>query len=356
MIPHYQPDIGDEELAAVVRALRAGRLALGPETETLERELAGHFAGADVVCVSSGTAALLLALRAVGVTEGAKVVIPTYTCNSVQAAVTQAGGVPVCADVQAGGVTISRETVARVIGDGVAAVVVPHTLGYRADVESIAALGVHVIEDCAQAFPEPEGPARGLGQLGTVAVLSFYATKLLAGGEGGACVTRDPVVAAAIRAWRNCDAENPDARAFNFKMTDIAAALVRAQLARLPELLAGRRQLGAHYNHYLEPWALALQPPAQQVTPFRFLIRTGGRAASVVTAAAAAGIECRRPVRRPLHQICGGRCPEADRVFSDLVSIPCYPRLSLASAQGVTDMLIPLLTAEKEQTSHGRAD
>jgi len=342
VISHYLPEITEADVLAVANALRVRHLAQGEETVVLERTLAESFAGAEVVGVASGTAALYLALCALGLKRGAKVVIPSYTCNSLYAAVAHAGGVPVCADVQPGGVTVSRETVARVLDSDVAAAIIPHTLGYRADVEGIAALGVPVIEDCAQVFPEADGPAAGLGRLGTLATLSFYATKLLAGGEGGAVVARDPAVAASIRAWRHCDAAEPDPRAFNFKMTDLGAALVRSQLARLPARLAACRRLATTYDAQLGAWALARQAPAPQVTPFRYLLRTGGRAEAFISDAAAAGIECRRPVWRPLHHTLGGDCPESDRTFADVVSIPSYPGLTQDCALQVAQRLVVL--------------
>ena len=149
-IPHFRPEIDDADVEAVTTALRARRLSQGDETKRLEEAVADRLGG-EAVAVSSGTAALYLSLLALDVPEGARVVVPSYTCNSLYAAVSYAGAVAVCADVPARGVSPDAETVKPLLGPGTGAVIAPHTCGYLAGCKAIAGLGVPLIEDCAHA-------------------------------------------------------------------------------------------------------------------------------------------------------------------------------------------------------------
>lgn len=327
IIPHSRPQVEDREIAVVAQALRAGHLAQGEEVARLEAELADLYPGTEAVVVSSGTAALYLALRALGVTAGAKVILPSYTCQSLYAAVAHAGGAPVCADSGPGSVCLAAGTVAPLLDKNVGAIIVPHMFGYLADMEALLELGCPVIEDCAQAVGGRYPDGARVGSKGRVAILSFYATKLIPAGEGGACLTRDRGLAATIRLLRTCDKQALHPQAFNFKMADMNAALARAKLQALADGLGGRERLAQRYDRAFGPHAFRRQSAASQAVCFRYLL-CADRADFLLEQAQAAGIQCRRPVWRPLHYDLGGACPRARRLQETLVSIPFYPNLS----------------------------
>lgn len=334
MIPHARPRPREQEIEAVTRALRAGRLAQGQEVAALERDLSVLFDGAEVVAVSSGTAALLLALHALGVRRGSSLVLPSYTCNSLYAAASYAGAAVRLADTEADTLTIDAVS-AGAVGATAAAIVAPHTYGFPADIAGLRSLGLPVIEDCAHALGGrcAEGARPGLA--GDIAVLSLYATKLLPAGEGGACVTRRASLAREIRRLRNCDEQTPDPLAFNFKLSDLHAALARARLPALAGDHAERERIAARYDAVLGGVSLALQTGRLPVVRFGYVIRPGVDIARFIEAMEEAGIRCRRPVYRPLHETLGGDCPCTAAIHRDVVSLPLYPGLSEAEIDGI---------------------
>jgi len=328
IIPHSRPEIDTADIEAVVTALKNRRLSQGYEVAALEEALASLFGDVEAVALSSGTAALYLSLAALGVKRGNKVVIPSYTCNSLFSAVSFTGATAVCADTSPGTLNISRSTVRSVMDRSVKAVIVPHTCGYLSDVPAISGLKLPVIEDCAQAAGGRYPDGSLAGSKGDVAVFSFYATKLIPAGEGGACITADRKLAATIRKLRDCDKRPPDGRAFNFKMTDISGSLARRKLKELPVVVRKRALLARKYDEVFGEKSLRLQSPQIQAVCSRYIVETSRAIDTVLEGAMACGITCTRPVWRPLHYSIGGECPNAKMLDKTLVSVPLYPSLT----------------------------
>jgi len=311
----------------------------------LESELSANHDGAHVVVVSSGTAALYLSLVGLGLKPGRKVILPSYTCNALLCAVWHARGIPVCADVAGGSVNISASTVRPLMDDSVAAIIAPHMFGCLANIDELAGLGVPVIEDCAQALGGSHRDGAPTGTKGTVSVLSFYATKLLPAGQGGACVTPDPELAERIRMLRACDETAPSPHAFNFRMSDVCAALARAKLADLPAALAERRRLADVYDAAFGESSLRRISGGRQSPCFRYLLHIDNDVDAFLGLSEAEGIMCRRPVWRPLHHTAGGECPATEALEQTLVSVPLYPGLTSEEINTVCNRLTPLTAA-----------
>lgn len=328
MIPHSRPEITDFEIQAVIDALRHGRLSEGEEVAALEAEISAMFNNAEVVAVSSGTAALYLSLVALGVETGQKVIIPSYTCNALYAAVSHAGARPVCADVAKDGLSITHATVEPVLDNIVRAIIVPHTCGYLADIEEISKLGPPVIEDCAQAVGGYYSDGSFVGSKGDVAILSFFATKLLPAGEGGACITRNPDISRTIRDLRNCDERPLNAKAFNFKMSDVHAALARAKLRGLSAKIEERSRIAREYDVAFGNRSFRGKSGQPQAVCFRYIIDVITEIDTFLEKARSAGIMCKRPIWRPLHHSIGGNCPQTEALEKTLVSVPIYPGLT----------------------------
>lgn len=343
MIPHFVPEVHEEAVAAVLESLRARRLSSGTEVAALEKNISETYGGAHVICVASGTAALYLALTALGARAGNRVCIPSYTCNSLYVAAAHTGADVVLADCGVDRVLITPQTVEEAGAAQLAAVVVPHTCGFDADIDSFRSLGFPIIEDCAHAVGGMDSAGCLLGSRGDVAILSFYATKLLPAGEGGACITRSQRIADLIRRLRNCDEQEPDARAFNFKMSDLCAAVARMQWSHLAKHVAQRESIARSYDAILRERSFRRKAPARQSVCFRYLIEATPDAAGFIEAMEARGIVCRRPIYRPLHLSLGGRCPRADALHRVMVSIPCYPLLSEEDRRGVRNVLQQLV-------------
>ncbi|MBI3003320.1 MAG: DegT/DnrJ/EryC1/StrS aminotransferase family protein, partial [candidate division NC10 bacterium] len=304
LIPHSRPSLGPAEVEAVAAVLRSGQVAQGPEVAAFEAEVAARMGLRGGAAVSSGTAALHLALLALKVGRGDAVLIPSYTCAALLQAVRLAGAEPVLADVNPESGNLDPAAARRARTPRCRVLVPVHSFGWPADVEALRDLGLPIIEDCAQALGATAA-GRPVGSRGEAAVCSFYATKVIAAGEGGMVLSDRPELLAVARDLRAYD-EAPDPRLrFNYKMTDIQAALGRAQLGRLDDLLARRAAIAATYRKALAEAPVALPPEVPGRIYHRFVVRVPGGVEGQLDAFARRGIGCRRPVHTPLHRLLG---------------------------------------------------
>jgi dTDP-4-amino-4,6-dideoxygalactose transaminase len=263
------PSIGDDEIASVCRVLESGWLTTGQECLALEVELSDYLGGPYVVAMSSCTAAMETAARALHLPPGALVATPTWTFVSSATSFTRFEAVPLLLDIEADTLNVSLDAVARALDTGVQAIVVVHFGGVPVDpriYELCRGAGVPVVEDAAHALGARDCRGR-IGGRGTLAAcFSFYATKNLTCAEGGAFVTEDPELAAfasshrlhglTIDTWARetrgdratYDVVTPGIKA---NLPDLLAAVARAQLARFDELQIRRRHAVTRYREEL---------------------------------------------------------------------------------------------------------
>jgi len=331
LIQHSAPVIGDEEVEAVSRVLYSGRLAQGPEVEAFEEECAALVGRRHAVAVSSGTAALHLALNALGVDESSTVATPSYACASLLTAISLQRAKPYLCDV---GADFNLDT--STLPQKVDATIVPHLFGAPADVPP----GPGVIEDIAQSFGGPTGSRAPL------AIASFYATKMITTGEGGMVLTDDAALAEHVRDRRDYDNRDDFRERFNYKLTDIQAALGRVQLNRLPGFIERRREIAAQYLEAFRDLPLELPKPQRHVF-FRFVVSTKQRD-ELETHLQDRGIEAKRPVYRPAHQYLEagdlgqiadsqGGYPGSERAHQCALSLPIHPNMLDEDVAGVID-------------------
>src|SRR5437016_7811567 len=282
------------------------------------------------VAVSSGTAALYLALMALGIGAGDEVVIPSYVCTALWPQVPLTGPKPVLVDLEPATYQPSPQAVARALTRHTKAVIVPHMFGLPADIENVKSHGVPVIEDCAQTLGVTVRGAP-VGGTGKLAICSFYATKLLTAGEGGMVLGRDESLVGRVRALRQYDEQNTPERAFNYKMTDMQAALGLCQVARLESFLARRRAIAARYHEAVRQADLTPPggPAGLEHGYFRYVLRLSGPVGPALDRAHKLEIGCQRPVRLPIHRYLGlSGFPETDAAWERALSIPLYPALT----------------------------
>jgi dTDP-4-amino-4,6-dideoxygalactose transaminase len=270
-IPVARPLLDDDEIAAAARAIRSGWVTQGPEVAAFEREFA-EFVGAPFACaVSSGTAALHLALLAAGVGPGDDVVTVSHSFIATANAIRHCGARPVFVDVEPGTFNMDPSLVEPVLGPRTRAILCVHQLGMPCDLASLVALGrrrgIPVIEDAACAAGSEilwGGQWQRIGRPhGSLACFSFHPRKLLTTGDGGMITTANPEWDAALRRLRHhgmslSDAARHHARqvefeaypslGYNFRLTDIQAAVGREQLKKLPAVVARRRALAGRYR------------------------------------------------------------------------------------------------------------
>jgi perosamine synthetase len=317
-IPHSRPTIGPEEERAALRVLRSGMLGGGEEVERFERALEKTVGGGKATAVHTGSAALHLALLGLGIGAGDRVVVPSYTCAAVLNAVRYVGAEPILADVSPETANLDPDDVKRRLRAGTKAIIAPHMLGRPAPVRELRALGVPVIEDCAMAL------GGRVGREGEVSVFSFYATKMMATGHGGAVAARDRAIVRRVSDLVDYDNREEYRVRHNYRMSALVAALGRAQLAKLPDFVKRRRRIADYYYRTL---GLGEPPPGHLF--YRFVIRVGP-VERFVRFMASRGVECKRPVYRPLHRYFArpsGEFPGAEELHRHWASIPLYPSL-----------------------------
>ncbi len=345
IIPHSRPTLDEAEVRAVTEVLRSGQITQGPEVRRFEADLAGQVDCAAAVAVSSGTAALHLALVALNVGEGDEVLIPSFVCAALLNAVNYVRATPVVADIDPETFNIDVRDVERRLTPRTKAIIVPHLFGLPAGIREIAALGVPVIEDCAQSLGSRLAGAP-TGSFGLLSVFSFYATKVICTGEGGMVASRDASLLERIRDLRDYDEKSDDRMRYNYKLTDLQAAMGRVQLRKLPDFLARRQVIVARYDDVMRECGIPRPacPPNREAIPYRYVIRTE-RLEEILAAGREAGIGYRRPVFKPLHQVLGlSGYPHTDSAFASALSIPLYPSLSDADIEAILDSLRSVLS------------
>jgi perosamine synthetase len=249
------PDLGEEELAAIADVLESGQLTMGPRVTEFEDGLAAACDVEHAVAVSSGTAALHLAVLALGIGPGDEVIVPAYTFPATANVVALAGASPVLVDIEPETMNVRPEAVADAVTERTRAVIVVHLFGRPArwaEIEAMLPERVEVVEDAAGALGARRGE-RACGGLGRLGCLSFHPRKIVTTGEGGAVTTNDGELAERIRTmrhhgWRGVEMPAPGP---NYRLSDVLCALGIPQLRRLEAMLEERERLAARYAERL---------------------------------------------------------------------------------------------------------
>ncbi len=334
-IPHSKPSIHAADLAAVSAVLKSGHLAQGRKVEAFERELGRYIGVKAGVAVNSGTSALHLSLLALGVGTGDEVIIPSYVCSALLNAVLYTGATPKIADVGLDHFNITMESARRQLTKKTKALIVPHMFGQAADMKALAALDVPVIEDCAQSLGAAYG-GRKAGSFGVLSVCSFYATKLLTTGEGGMILSNNTKLLDKVRDLREYDSPVDSKVRYNYKMTDLQAALGSSQLARLPAFIARRKKIAAAYDQAFKGSGVTVPYKAagQDHIYYRYVVKVSPGQKAFLKKLHNKGVDVSIPVFKPLHHyVKTAECPAADKLMAQAVSIPVYPDLSDAQVQ-----------------------
>jgi perosamine synthetase len=261
MIPLAKPVLGEAEERAVIDVLRSGQLSLGPRVPEFERAFATRVGARWGSAVSSGTAGLHLALRAVGVEEGDEVVTSPFSFVASANAAIYERARPVFADIDPITLNLDPEAAAAAVTERTKALLPVHIFGYPADMRAFELIadrhGLGIVEDACEALGAVYGDGGAVGGRGHPAVFGFYANKQLTTGEGGMVTLGDEAMKARIDSERNQGRApdmgwlDHDRLGFNYRLSDIACALGLAQLERLEEMLAGRARVAGLYREAL---------------------------------------------------------------------------------------------------------
>ena len=383
-IPFHVPSVGEEEVQAVAETLRSGWLTTGPRSLEFEKRFAAYVGSRRAVACVSGTAALHLALRAVGLEPGDEVVTTPYTFVASTESILYLGAKPVFVDVDPRTLNIDPEAVAAAITPRTRAVLPVHVGGHPCDMEPIMALarphGLHVVEDAAHALPSSVNGTR-VGAIGTATAFSFYATKNLTTGEGGMVTVEDDALAERLRvlalhgiqgdAWKRYAKggrwyyEVVD-QGYKYNMSDLQAALGLVQLGKLDGLAEIRRRHERQYREAFADLPLILPPPedaAHERALHLFIVRVDPTRTSWTRDALIAALNERGiypsvhfiPVHlHPYYREMGyrrGMYPRAEEGFDHALSLPFYPAMPEASVARLLDTVRTLLAKESPAPS-----
>jgi len=354
MIPVAAPMIGDEERAAVMAVLDSGQLAQGPVVEAFEREFAEWCGVKHAVAVSSGTAALHLMLLAHGVKDDDEVITTPFTFIASANAALFVRARPVFVDIEPATFCLDPAKVEAAITDRTRAIIAIDMYGHPAAIDELKEIaerrGVVLIEDACQAHGAAIG-RRKAGALGVSATFSFYPTKNMTTGEGGMVTTNDDGIAAAVRALRQHGATeryHHDVLGYNLRMTEMAAAIGRAQLVKLDRFNEARRKNAAALNRGLGSIE-GLTPPVERSgyrhVYHQFTVRIARNRDGMQQALGRMGIgtAVHYPVpvhRQPLYIELGygsDRMPVSEAAAEQVLSLPVHPQLSASDLDRIVD-------------------
>jgi len=342
LVAQYRTIQGDID-AAIRSVLEGGHFILGPNTKELEREIAAYLGVQHGVGVASGTDALILALRALGIGPGDEVIVPDYTFLATASAVLHVGASPVLVDVDAETWCIDATTVAPHITSRTRAVIPVHLFGRPADMSGLmelaAAHQLMVIEDNAQALGARYGHRR-TGAIGDVGCLSFFPSKNLGGyGDGGMVVTDNADIAERVRmlrthGWR--EKYNPEILGYNSRLDEMHAAILRVKLRHVDSWNAERGRRARVYAQALADTTVStpVEQPGSTHVHHLYVVRVPERAA-MERALKERGIATAVYYPRPLHATSLFRATAAGRSFpvsttlsGELLAVPLYPEMS----------------------------
>ncbi len=376
-IPLARPELGEREEELVLEVLRSGRLSLGPMQERFERAFADRLGTPDAVAVSSGTAALHLGVRALGWGPGDEVVTSPFSFVASANCLLYEQVTPVFCDVDPVTLNLDPAAVSEAVGERTAGLLPVDILGYPAALPALAAIaaegGLGVLEDACEALGAIDAEGRPLGSRGPAA-FAFYANKQLTTGEGGMLAVSDPELAVRLRSERN-QGRAPDMAwvdhdrlGFNYRLTELQAALGVAQLERLDEILAARAAAAALYDERLAAFDYGAPAgdgdPAGLVLPcadrgkerrswFVYAVRLPGAADrdAVIADLAQRGVEA-KAYMPCLHLIAHlrerfgyreGQFPVAEDASARLLALPFFAAIGEAQIDRVCEALAEAL-------------
>jgi dTDP-4-amino-4,6-dideoxygalactose transaminase len=358
MLGFQPPAIGDEEIAAVAETMRSGWLTTGPRAAELERRTAEYFGAEHVLALSSATAAMHLALVALGVGAGDEVVTTPLTWPATANVIVHTGATPVFVDVRPGDLNIDPEQVAAAVTPRTKAILPVHLYGQPADLDPLLALGIPLVEDAAHAF-ESAYRGRKLGSISDVTCFSLYATKNVAAGEGGLLATNRQDLADAVqdlRLMRRGHGSRYDLVVPGYKtnLSDVLAAIALVQLGKLDAHATIRERQFATYDAAVAelPGIDALARDPRDTHAYHlYVVRidptlAGGTRDDYMAALAEENISTSIHFL-PVHRLTWYRerfpdqapLPEAERAGEQILSLPLSPAHSERDIADVVDAL-----------------
>jgi perosamine synthetase len=365
-LPLARPDLGAREEELLLEVLRSGRLSLGPLLERFERDFAAWLGVEDAVAVSSGTAALHLAVRGIRWERGDEVVTTPFSFISSANCLLYEGVKPVFADIDPVTLNIDPSAAAAACGEKTVGLLPVHVFGQPADLPALERIAeqrkLGIVEDACEGFGAIDVEGIKVGARGNIATFAFYANKQVVTGEGGMFVAADPSVREGARSERN-QGRDPDMRrivhdrlGFNYRLSELACALGVAQLERAEDILAQRARVARLYQDRLRGVEGLQLPPdsgPEQRSWFLYVVLLPEEADRdmVMDALATKGIDSKpylpcihlQPFYRERFGFRGGEFPNAERAAARSLALPFFDAMSEGEVDQVCEALIGTL-------------
>jgi perosamine synthetase len=367
-IPLSAPDITEADIAAVTAVLRTSRLSLGPQMEEFEHSLARYVGTSQAVAVNSGTSALHLCIRALGISEGDEVIVPSFAFIAVANVLRYERAVPVFVDIDPQTLNLDPARIEEAVTPRTRAIIVVHTFGSPAALDEILEIArrhkLFVIEDACEALGA-QFDGRKVGSFGDAAVFGFYPNKQITSGEGGMLVTNDSNVAALARKLRNHGRGESgewlqhEALGYNYRISELHCALGAAQLQRIESILERREAIAREYHRRLQSQTdLELPPielPRRRISWFVYVLRLNKDFAAshrdfIVKEMASRGIACGRyfaPIHlQPAYRAQPHRSmtlTHTESIAPRTLALPFFNRISTEQFEEVCQTLAELL-------------
>ncbi len=350
-------ELWDELNLAFQRVLRSGIFIMGPEVKAFEEEVAHYLGVKHAISLNSGTDALVIGLRALGIQSGDEVITTPFTFFATAEAISHIGATPVFVDIDPKTYNIDPQLIESAITPRTKAIVPVHLYGRPVEMEPILKLAekynLKILEDCAQAFGATY-QGKLVGTLGHAGAFSFFPSKNLgAFGDGGLLATNDDLIAEKARMLRVHGARKKyynETLGYNSRLDALHAALLRVKLPHIDRWNRLRRQAAQRYNDLLANLPELVLPEICEGHVFhQYTVRVlGGHRNEVQTRLAEAGIETMVYYPVPLHRLpvycmMGASCPEADKASAEVLSLPLWPTIPVEVQQRVADTLARII-------------
>lgn len=367
IIPMSAPDLDESDVAAVLSVLRSGRLALGPKCEEFEEMMADYVGVRNAVAVSSGTAALHLLVRALGLGPGDEVLVPSFTFAASVNVLLYEGATPVFVDIEPETLNLDPADLERKISRRTKAVLVVDAFGHPVEWDDITGIvkrhGLRVIDDSCEALGA-EYRGRKVGQFGDAAAFAFYPNKQMTTGEGGVIVTDNPEIARLARSLRNQGRGEMgswlehERLGYNYRLDEMSAALGVSQLRRLETFMVKRARAARLYTEGLQGFNWVRAPvvwPHVRMSWFVYVITLVPHLPRepIMQALAARGIPTRayfspihlQPYMRSQFGFRGGELPVTEAIAQRTIALPFHNNLSPGEVEQVVQALAEAVVA-----------
>jgi len=352
MILHSKPTIEQIDEEAILQVLRSSHLEEGSHVRNLEDLFVEVFRYPFANAVSNGFAGIHLSLKAINIQPADEIILPSYTCAALLNPILLLGGIPIIVDVGKNSFNISVDQIENKINKRTKAIIVPHIFGFPAKINEIIRFGIPVIEDCAQSLG---GSIKGkkLGTFGQLSVFSFYATKMIASGDGGMIITNNEDYDDVIKNYRYYGHKKLHRFvAFNYHLTNLPAALALSQMMRLDAFVARRKEIAQKYDELLRNVKNihVVFDGKEDTIYYRYPVQIESNIGKVRTAMKEKGIQCGYGVLEGMHQMMRlptNEFPNTEKLLKSILSLPIYPSLADASVTYIAHSLKEILKEVK---------